>query len=32
MGVTLKDSKDPETGQIVTTWEARLAGSSEAAQ
>ena len=28
MGIALKDSKDPETGEIVTTWE--LSGSAGA--
>ena len=23
MGIALKDAKDPETGEIITTWEVR---------
>jgi cysteinyl-tRNA synthetase len=23
MGIVLKDAKDPETGELVTTWEAK---------
>ncbi len=29
MGVQLKDAKDPKTGEIVTTWEVRAAGTAE---
>ncbi len=29
MGVALKDSKDPKTGEIVTTWEVRASGTTE---
>jgi cysteinyl-tRNA synthetase len=32
MGITLKDSKDPETGEIVTTWEVRSSGPAEVAR
>jgi cysteinyl-tRNA synthetase len=32
MGITLKDSKDPETGEITTTWEARVPSAAEASQ
>jgi cysteinyl-tRNA synthetase len=31
MGIALKDSKDPETGEIVTTWEVRASGPTESA-
>jgi len=30
MGLQLKDSKDPKTGEIVTTWEVRASGTTEA--
>jgi cysteinyl-tRNA synthetase len=29
MGIQLKDSKDPATGEIVTTWEVRASGAAE---
>ena len=29
MGIQLKDSKDPATGEIVTTWEVRASGATE---
>jgi len=29
MGIQLKDAKDPTTGEIVTTWEARASGATE---
>jgi cysteinyl-tRNA synthetase len=29
MGIQLKDSKDPATGEIVTTWEVRAFGTTE---
>ncbi|KAB2910249.1 MAG: cysteine--tRNA ligase [Hyphomicrobiaceae bacterium] len=29
MGIGLKDSKDPKTGEIVTTWEVRASGTTE---
>lgn len=32
MGITLKDSKDPKTGEIVTTWEVRASGTTELAR
>jgi cysteinyl-tRNA synthetase len=32
MGITLKDSKDPETGEIVTSWEVRASGPAEVAR
>jgi cysteinyl-tRNA synthetase len=32
MGVALKDSKDSSTGEIVTTWEVRASGTTEAAR
>ena len=32
MGIALKDSKDPKTGEIVTTWEVRAAGPTEVAR
>jgi cysteinyl-tRNA synthetase len=32
MGVTLKDAKDPETGEIITTWEVLSGSSTEAIQ
>jgi cysteinyl-tRNA synthetase len=32
MGIALKDSKDPKTGEIVTTWEVRASGPTEAAR
>jgi cysteinyl-tRNA synthetase len=32
MGITLKDSKDPETGEITTTWEARSVGATVGAR
>jgi cysteinyl-tRNA synthetase len=32
MGIGLNDSKDPKTGEIVTTWEVRAAGTAEAAR
>ncbi len=32
MGVALKDSKDPETGEVVTTWEVRADAPKEAAR
>ena len=32
MGVTLKDSKDPETGEIVTTWEVASSGTKVTAR
>ena len=28
MGIALKDSKDPKTGEIVTTWEVRASGTT----
>jgi cysteinyl-tRNA synthetase len=31
MGITLKDAKDPETGETVTTWEVLSSGAKEAA-
>jgi len=30
MGIQLKDAKDPATGEIVTTWEVRASGTTEA--
>ena len=32
MGITLKDAKDPATGEITTTWEARSASAPVAAR
>ncbi len=32
MGIALKDTKDPETGDIKTTWEVRASGPTEAAR
>jgi cysteinyl-tRNA synthetase len=32
MGITLNDSKDPETGDIVTTWEVLSSGAKEIAR
>ncbi len=32
MGIALKDSKDPETGEVVTTWEVRASGPTEVAR
>ncbi len=32
MGVALKDSKDPKTGEITTTWEIRAPSTTEAAR
>jgi hypothetical protein len=32
MGIALKDSKDPATGEIVTTWEVRTSSNMEAAR
>ena len=32
MGIALKDSKDPKTGEIVTTWEVRASGTTEVAR
>lgn len=32
MGIALKDSKDPKTGEIVTTWEVQASGTSEVTQ
>jgi cysteinyl-tRNA synthetase len=32
MGITLKDAKDPETGEIKTTWEVRASGPTEVAR
>jgi cysteinyl-tRNA synthetase len=29
MGIQLKDSKDPKTGEITTTWEVRASGATE---
>ena len=29
MGIQLKDAKDPATGEIKTTWEARASGATE---
>jgi len=29
MGIALKDTKDPETGDIKTTWEVRASGPTE---
>ncbi|MEE9360921.1 MAG: cysteine--tRNA ligase [Hyphomicrobium sp.] len=32
MGIALKDSKDPKSGEIVTTWEVRASGTREVAR
>ena len=32
MGVALKDSKDPMTGEITTTWEVRAPSATEASR
>ena len=32
MGIALKDSKDPKTGEITTTWEVRAPSTTEAAR
>ena len=32
MGIALKDSKDPKTGEIITTWEVRASGPTEVAR
>jgi cysteinyl-tRNA synthetase len=32
MGIALKDSKDPKTGEITTTWEVRAPSTAEAAR
>jgi cysteinyl-tRNA synthetase len=32
MGIALKDSKDPKSGEIVTTWEVRASGTGDVAR
>ncbi len=32
MGIALKDTKDPETGEVKTTWEVRASGPTEVAR
>ncbi len=32
MGVTMKDTSDPKTGAIITTWEVHASGTSEVSE